>query len=347
MLSEEDFESWSVSCSLLGSTKSDHTTKSLPRPTGTLLVSKMFFDLAHQEKWHRIQWEALLSRISASTSNEFAITTEFSNADIIIRPGGPSIKAPLQAMLRFAKSGMFTWDYSDDPSGIAPGLYCSLRKQLFSARAHRSFCYPIVFNELIDEFPSEDARVDWLFFGGITSEIRKRIIAGLSNRVLPTNGEMVIQSGPWNAMFDRSGTKLKRDYAAAIQRAKFVLCPRGNGVGSVRLFEVLKAGRVPIILADNYVLPTGIDWNSCSLLCKEANVQTIPKLVEANLHRWREMAGAARCAWEHNYSDSVMLYNIGSALTQLLRPRLGLQMMRIARERVRSKVVMTLGRILH
>jgi hypothetical protein len=77
-------------------------------------------------------------------------------------------------------------------------------------------------------------------------------------------------------MLARSGMKQKAEYAAALQGAKFVVCPCGNGAGSIRLFEVLKAARVPIVVADQYVLPDGIDWASCAIICQEKDIAAVP-----------------------------------------------------------------------
>src|SRR6185295_475378 len=68
-------------------------------------------------------------------------------------------------------------------------------------------------------------------------------------------------------------------YARALCDTKFVLCPRGLGASSFRVFECLKAARIPVIISDDWVLPSGPDWNSFSIRVSEKNVEQIPKIV--------------------------------------------------------------------
>ena len=172
-----------------------------------------------------------------------------------------------------ASSSDFVWDASDFPTGISRGLHCSLKRALYDPSRHRSFVYPIVYNEVVDYFDKDDARYDWGFFGGITSPLRRRIVDVLAPLAVKTNGLIEVRSGPWNRMFDRSGISEKVEYAEALRLSRFFVCPRGNGVGSIRLFETMKAGRVPIIISNSYVLPAGVDWSSCSVQVAEKDIR--------------------------------------------------------------------------
>ena len=40
-----------------------------------------------------------------------------------------------------------------------------------------------------------------------------------------------------------------RRYAELTKASKFVLCPRGVGASTIRLFETMRMGRVPVILS--------------------------------------------------------------------------------------------------
>lgn len=72
------------------------------------------------------------------------------------------------------------------------------------------------------------------------------------------------------------------DYVTLIKRSHFSLVPRGHAIFSHRLLEVMKYGSIPIIIADDWVLPFSrvIDWERISIRCPEANVLEIPKLVD-------------------------------------------------------------------
>lgn len=91
-------------------------------------------------------------------------------------------------------------------------------------------------------------------------------------------------------------------YCGAMTDSKFILCPRGIGVSSWRLFETMRAGRVPVIISDDWIAPNGPRWNKFSIRIKENEVQTIPAVLEENEHRAVELGAIARKEWKYWYS---------------------------------------------
>lgn len=69
--------------------------------------------------------------------------------------------------------------------------------------------------------------------------------------------------------------KEKEEYQDVLARSRFSLCPRGAGHGTLRLWESLQAGAIPVLLADGYILPPGFDWDSCLVKLKENEVNKI------------------------------------------------------------------------
>jgi glucuronyl/N-acetylglucosaminyl transferase EXT1 len=61
----------------------------------------------------------------------------------------------------------------------------------------------------------------------------------------------------------------------------FALVPRGRRLATFRLLEVLHAGAIPVILADNYVLPFSdvINWSRFAIVADEASGESLPELV--------------------------------------------------------------------
>ena len=45
-----------------------------------------------------------------------------------------------------------------------------------------------------------------------------------------------------------------------MKQSEFVLCPRGLGVGSIRFWEAIEYGATPIVISDNLLLPSGLDY---------------------------------------------------------------------------------------
>lgn len=272
---------------------------------------RLYFDVSLGGAAPQLQvreWESLLATLH---SRDVHLVDEPSQADAIIHTGASGqFESRASWILRPLKSNeirQLVWDWGDAPLGRASGFYCSLPKMIFDQRRHRTMSYPIAFNELIDEFPLQDAALDFSFVGGVTAGVRARLVEKFGNANAWKGALVQVQAGNWGLMFDRSGSRLKRDYADSVRKSKFVLCPRGAGVGSIRLFEALKAGRPPVIISDSYVLPSGIDWSSCSLRVRESEIDRIPAIVQTHLPVWAAMAHAARRVWLENFSERNLL----------------------------------------
>lgn len=86
-------------------------------------------------------------------------------------------------------------------------------------------------------------------------------------------------------------------YGRSLRDAAFVLCPRGGGTSSFRLYEAMMLGRAPVIVSDQMVLPEGPTWEEFSIRVPEDRVEKIPALLEARRAEAAAMGKAARAAW--------------------------------------------------
>jgi len=98
----------------------------------------------------------------------------------------------------------------------------------------------------------------------------------------------------------------QRKYQQLMIQTKFVLCPCGLGVSSWRLFETMRAGRVPVIVADHWTRPKGPDWEAFALFVKENAVHEIPALLFAQEHTAKHRGRLARKNWETFYAEGVV-----------------------------------------
>lgn len=99
-------------------------------------------------------------------------------------------------------------------------------------------------------------------------------------------------------------------FAAGIQNSAFVLCPRGGGTATFRLFETMMLGRVPVIISDQWVPPTGPAWDRCSIRIPEHQVRAIPSLLDQHREQAANMGSAARQAWLEWFSPEVSFHRI-------------------------------------
>lgn len=74
-----------------------------------------------------------------------------------------------------------------------------------------------------------------------------------------------------------------QQYREALQQSVFSLCPSGSGPNSIRLWESISAGAIPVILADTYAPPGDPAlWEEAAVFCPETidDVKALPDQLE-------------------------------------------------------------------
>lgn len=72
----------------------------------------------------------------------------------------------------------------------------------------------------------------------------------------------------------------KIEYQDILARSRFSLCPSGKGPGTLRFWESLQAGAIPVIISDdNLVLPNGFDWDSCVIKIVKKDIKNIAHIL--------------------------------------------------------------------
>lgn len=120
----------------------------------------------------------------------------------------------------------------------------------------------------------------------------------------------------WN-MTDDLRLQYEEKYVDQILDSCFVLCPRGIGPSTYRMFETMQLGRVPVIISDQWTPPAGPDWESCSVRVLESKIHSIPRILEQLRPAARQMSFAARRAWETYFSAHATLPLLARAASEL------------------------------
>jgi len=73
----------------------------------------------------------------------------------------------------------------------------------------------------------------------------------------------------------------KQYYKRVLQQSRFSLCPSGAGPASIRIYESLACGAIPVILADSFRLPhvKGVDWKECCVNIKESEYKDMRNIL--------------------------------------------------------------------
>ena len=200
------------------------------------------------------------------------------------------------------KCAVYTED--DNYLPLVPGVYCSATKDE-SARAGRVFSYSYVSasGRYSNPYVTDIGMAKTLLFsfqGGSTSLLRKRMFNLRFNRsdVLIENTSTYYH---WDVTQPNRDERQRR-YAETVAKSHFVLCPRGAGAGSIRLFEVMRAGVAPVLISDEYLLPAHVPWDTFLIRIAERDIACLPKLLEPYMNSAAERGRLARQAWLDYFS---------------------------------------------
>jgi len=117
----------------------------------------------------------------------------------------------------------------------------------------------------------------------------------------------------------------RKVYLDSVRRAVTVCCPRGAGLNSFRFFETLAAGRIPILISDDCVLPMEdrIDYKKLILWLPEARIGEIGPFILDFFATTKPDEIARRCAaarqiWEEHFSPAQTEHLVLRGLRQVL-----------------------------
>ena len=202
----------------------------------------------------------------------------------------------------------FVFAQGDLPLALLPGVYTSIEKSWYDPRWTRSGFYVHIDNEERFSLQPWQEEIPYLFsFVGScgNASVRQRLSAINDPRfyLSDTSKQVATAFASWEAAAIK---QLNDTYMEATQQSRFVLCPRGMGASSFRLFEVMSMGRAPVILSDEWVPPVGPDWAQFSITVPEADVLKLPQILAPLADAAQEMGRVARQQWERWFAPPVL-----------------------------------------
>jgi hypothetical protein len=112
--------------------------------------------------------------------------------------------------------------------------------------------------------------------------------------------------------------RYEADYLEVVQESHFILCPRGIGPCTYRLFESMQLGRAPVVIADEWVQIEGIDWDAFSIRVAERDVGRLAQILASRKQEAMEMGRTARRVWEEHISPAASLRTLARAAFSVL-----------------------------
>jgi hypothetical protein len=193
-----------------------------------------------------------------------------------------------------------------------PGVFTGIEKRWASARTRPGFYLGRTKNEFTTYAPaSDDLPYLFSFMGAARNASVRENLSSLNHP------RSIFQDT--TADFDRvlhrkmdASERLDYHwrYAELIRTSKFNLCPRGLSASSIRVFETMSMGRVPVVLSDGWIPPRGPSWEEFSIQVPEKDFARIPRLLEEREAEAVEMGERARREWERWFSDEVLFHHL-------------------------------------
>jgi hypothetical protein len=93
-------------------------------------------------------------------------------------------------------------------------------------------------------------------------------------------GQVLARTKVSNNLIDKAASD---EFSAVMGNSKFALCPSGTGPNSIRLWEALMNGAIPVVLADTYRFPGDPDlWSRAVVMCNEDrdSIRALPARLE-------------------------------------------------------------------
>ncbi len=245
---------------------------------------------------------------------------------------------------------VLVYDERDRPWCVLPGLYVSMPARYFEARWQHSCAYYGAVNFTESERAGTTPDLLFSFVGSRSDPVRKPLLR-------MTHSRAIVEDSSGFVFYDRSDPvafdRQKAHYRSTLLRSKFVLCPRGAGTSSIRLFETLAAGRVPVIISDQWVPPIGPAWEKFSLRVRESSVADLPHLLETAEEQFPQMARLARETYAQWFSQPVIFHRLITECAGLIsrsacfhKPKKGLRYLSLGVHEAGHQFRGSIGRLL-
>ncbi|QGG96001.1 hypothetical protein [Actinomarinicola tropica] len=114
---------------------------------------------------------------------------------------------------------------------------------------------------------------------------------------------------------------VRREYVDNLESSDYVLCVRGSGNYSYRLYEALSMGRIPVVVDTDLALPAPADvpWGDIAVWVRHQELDRLPELVAAHHaalddDERHDLQRRARAAWVEHLSPQGWFPHLGERL---------------------------------
>jgi hypothetical protein len=150
------------------------------------------------------------------------------------------------------------------------------------------------------------------FCGALTHPLRKKIINQLENTKL-INKNFILRKNFWGG--DVWGDLVRSEYINNTLNSDFVICCRGGGNFSYRLYETICLGRIPIIIDTDIDLPFDefLSYKENLLIIDESKIENIEDFIMdywINIENYHILQKNLIELWENTFSHMGFIKNL-------------------------------------
>jgi hypothetical protein len=282
---------------------------------------RIFVAAAGAEPHHLLQRDRFMTLAAADAVGRHRIARAPDEADAVLfvdlqqHPGDTFLRVLRRhPLVQTHRGRICVYDERDHPFVTFPGIYVAGTPGLARRRVIAGGPYPWL--QTVIERSTQAPDLLFSFNGARTHAVRAAVLEleHPRGRLSDTTG---ISFFAWSSSAVGSESA-RAEYASTVIRSKFVLCPRGQGPSSFRLYETLGAGRVPVVISDDWLAPPRIDWSACAVRVAERDVALIPGLLARLEDRWPQMAAAAAATFDANFAVERLWDHYATSIADLL-----------------------------
>ena len=161
--------------------------------------------------------------------------------------------------------------------------------------------------------PAENKDILYSFVGNSWTHPTRGQIANLPR---PDDVCIIIRKQYHFFMRPEDRTKNQEEYKDILARSRYALCPRGTGPSTVRFWESLQAGAIPVLFSPEFWLPeAGFDWDTATIRLTPNDIPHIDSILRSITQKQEAML-RTNClkAYKHfcgNNFISPILYHYG------------------------------------
>jgi hypothetical protein len=228
------------------------------------------------------------------------------------------------------KKKCYLYHDNDKSLTLMPTVSPSVRASEFNPAFNQPYSYMIQIekNQYLRQYTSSiEKKYLFSFIGASrTSPIRKKILSLIFERsyLLDTSDK-----NSWELSGNEKDNYYK-SYAQICLESKFILCPKGVGPNSYRLYECLEMGIPPVIISDEWIATPEPMWDDFSIRVSEADIHKIPEILAQREHESDIMGELARKAWMDWFAKDKQFHHLTEACLLLHKSRTKINFMTYA-----------------